>query len=564
MPDLAIIVPTRGRPGNIEKVISAWNFTNAWDRADLVLAVDSDDPEIEGYRKLIDPEACPMLMVEYPTWQPMVPKLNATARGLASQYFALGFAGDDHFPRTINWADKYLTVLREMGTGMVYGDDGYQGANLSTEWALTSDLITVLDRMVPADVEHMYSDTSLLELMRAAGIVRHLPGVQIEHMHPIVNKAPQDKQYQKVNSRDQFHRDRLTYLAWKRLTLPSQLAAVHTLVPEKPPVPTVRNDKMVNRSRRMVRSAPTSKRRRVKLEPQPRTAIAPREFRNVRGATPDEIGITLADLAAQVSADRSIVEVGVFQGRTALLMAWGAAQGHGAHVWGVDAWELADNTYAPPFKTVESRNAAAYNVKATGYHDRVTLVQGFSLETAEVWTGPPIGLLFIDGDHTRDGARSDVLAWARHLAPGAVIALDDYGHPDWPGVAQAVEELVTEGVLEPIQIFHDRLAVTRLVENWTALSISHTTPEGGFPETDSTHTPPVAEEPELTSDPSAEEFPALRCVVHQGELDGVAEGTPLENLNTYQLRSLAKVRGVKLGLRKDKRSEMLEALHDGK
>lgn len=569
MPDLAVIVPTRGRPSNIAKVIEAWDFTNAWDVADLVIAVDADDPHLTGYYLEASSRSV-VKIIEYPAWQPMVPKLNTTARDLAGAYFALGFAGDDHLPRTINWARRYLTVLREMKTGMVYGDDGYQGQKLSTEWAVTSDVVRALGRMVPADVEHMYSDTSILELTRAAGMVRHLPEVRIEHMHPIVKKAPEDEQYRKVNSRDQFRRDRTAYLAWQRREMTDQLATLRSLVSGQPES-TVRRSPVVNRSRRVVRSAPTAKRRRAQIVNSP--LLSPREFRNVRGATPEDIGVTLADMAAQVNADHAIVEIGVFQGRTALLMAWGAGQGHGAHVWGIDAWELSANTYDAPFKTIESRNWANYNVKATGYSDRVTLIHGFSLDQAESWDGPEIGLLFIDGDHSYEGARQDILKWSVHLAPGATIAVDDYGHPDWPGVAQAVDALVSEGVLESIQIFHDRLAVTKLVGAGRPLSAvtseevspppeprsdicqkcgSGLLPDGEHVRTD--QPPCYPSEPE----------PALRCVAHEGELDGVPEGTPLENLNTYQLRALAKVRGIVLGARKDKRDAMLEALEAGK
>lgn len=605
MPDLAVIVPTRGRPDNIRKVIEAWNFTDAWSVADLVLAVDADDPELEGYYSVrvehgqFRDGKPASSMIEYPTWRPMVPKLNATALDLAGRYFALGFAGDDHLPRTINWARRYLDVLREMKTGMVYGDDGYQGAKLSTEWAVTSDIVRALGRMVPADVEHMYSDTSLLELTRAAGMARHLPEVRIEHMHPIVKKSAGDEQYARVNSRDQFRRDREAYLAWQRREMPGQLATLRSLSP-RTPAPTVRSKAVANRSRRVIRSAPTAKRRARAVQSVPHSSLAPREFRNVRGATPDEIGVALADMAAQVTADHAIVEIGVFQGRTALLMAWGASQGHGAHVWGIDAWELEANTYDAPFKTPESRNQAHYNVKATGYADRVTLIQGFSDKLAPQWDGLPIGLLFVDGDHTYDGARSDILAWAPHLAPGAVIAVDDYGHPDWPGVAEAVDDLVSAGVLEPVQIFHDRLAVTKMATSPDAGKVTAVTGEGVHPSPEP-HRADICREcgsgllpdgehvrtdlaPCFSGSPDRATLEAewrrvdpdgvaaleqsagdydRRQFVQDGEADGIAAGTSIDNLTIAELKSVARARKITLGARKDKRSAILQALRDG-
>jgi predicted O-methyltransferase YrrM len=349
-----------------------------------------------------------------------------------------------------------------------------------------------------------------------------------------------------------------------------------------------------------------------------------REFKEVRGATPDEIGMTLADLAVQVPADQEIVELGVFQGRTALILAWGAKQGYGAHVTAIDAWDLEGNTYGPPFNDAESKTWAAYRIRELGYNDKITLVQGFSYEVAasypEPWFtgGKPVGLLFVDDDHSYTGARRAIEAWAPHLAPGATIAVDDYGHPDWPGVAEAVDELVAEGFLAPVEIYHDRLAVTRLTdviertdpiptpkaitsegvspspvdtqidrdhaalgghEDWMSDPEGPVETEPGCQHPDCTldhpHAGPAVLRSELEEewrrvDPegvaaleaSAEEL-TRKSHVQPGELEDPLAGSPIEDLNTVQLRALAKHRGITLGARKDKRDAMLQALRDG-
>lgn len=561
MPELAIIVPTRGRPENVRKVIGAWDFTNAWDHAHLVLALDGDDPEYQGYADLYE-ETChpdtdePLFSIAVQgVWVPMVHKLNRVARDLADRYWALGFAGDDHLPRTINWAKRYLTVLHELGTGMVYGDDGYQGHKLSTEWAVTSDVVRALGAMVPAPVDHMYCDNAMMDLYGGAGSMRHLPEVRIEHMHPIAGKADNDDQYRKVNSRDQFKKDRGAYERWKRTDMTGQIQTVKTLAPARA-VPVARQP---------APSRPTPAVRRKVMPVNRRStvsnSIAPKTLRRVRGATPDEIGVTLADMAAQVPADQAIVELGVFQGRTALLMAWGARQGGKAHVWGIDAWELAANTYDAPFKTAGSRNWARYNVKALGYAKEITLIHGFSLDQAMEWSGPPIGLLFIDADHSYEGCRSDLIAWAPHLADGATIAVDDYGHPDWPGVKEAVDALVSEGMLAPIEIFHERLAVTRIAAPTEVASL---VPAGEVSFEFQDINPEAAAIIMGADIPMTGNTPGHPTDVQTGELEGVAEGTPVENLNTFQLRALAKHRGIVLGARKDKRDAMLTALREGK
>lgn len=530
-PRLAVLIPTRGRPGNLAKVVAAWDFTQAWEHADMTAIVDRDDPEFQGYLDLFESTKNPdgdarfslLLMDE---WMPMVHKLNKTASyvALTGKYFALGFAGDDHVPQTINWARRYLTVLEELGTGMVFGDDGYQGANLSTEWAVTSDAVLALGRMVPADVEHMYCDNSIMTLFHNAGALRHLPEVRIEHMHPIVGKAANDEQYKKVNSRIQFKRDGLAYAAWLNAST-GMATDVDTIQALRVGLPEVRPEKEVRR-KDGTDPAP-GPRRGAPGARKGRRLPYPRHFRLVRAATPDEILMTLADFAAMVPSDEEIVELGVFQGRSSLMLAWGAKQGNGAHVTGVDPWDLPGNVYDPPFTDPGSEGWARYWIQSQGYSDRIELIKAFSAGVADLWAskrGKKVGLLFVDGDHTREGARRDIEAWAPHLAEGARIAVDDYGHPDWPGVGEAVDELVAEGVLAPIEIFHDRLAVTRLVGV-------------GEPSREDQGAPGAA---------SSE--PAPTAITSEGvHPEPILEFTSpdLETLNLGQLRAMAKARGIK-------------------
>jgi predicted O-methyltransferase YrrM len=584
MRDLAVLIPTRGRPENIRKVIGAWDFTNAWDRADMVLIIDKDDPEYPRYLDVVEetrhPDTGDVLVKTYEVdWHmAMVHKLNQAAVALFRGWFALGFAGDDHLPQTIGWADRYVSVLRELGTGMVYGDDGYQGRKLSTEWAITSDVVGVLGRMVPADVEHMYCDNSMMDLFRAAGALRWLPEIRIEHMHPVAGKAASDAQYQRVNHRDQFSKDRRGYEGWKHGDVfRTDVAEVRHLRRGRPDVtepttPAERPKVAGSAPRRVQRSGPTARRL---AESPARTPRPPRHFRNVQGATPEDEMVTLADLAMSVPADQEIVELGVFQGRTALQLAWGASLGNGAHVTAVDAWDLEGNTYGPPFTDPATREAAAYNVQALGFADKIRLVHNFASDEAARYDGPPVGLLFVDDDHDYAGARRAVEDWAPHLAPGATIAVDDYGHPDWPGVQMAVDDLVSEGVLEPIEIHGERLAVTRLStgERKTPAAV---TSEGVSPSPYPAVAGQVADGPEaapekreaeieVAAEPDTEVSEDWGWKVTPGE--AIAVNVPLgpvADLNTVQLRALAKHRGITLGIRKDKRDLILQALKDGR
>ncbi len=60
-------------------------------------------------------------------------------------------------------------------------------------------------------------------------------------------------------------------------------------------------------------------------------------------------------------------------------------------------------------------------------------------------TGPTsqqlVDLLYVDSSHEREQTVAELRAWTPVLKSGAVVVLDDYAHPLYPGVREAVEEL---------------------------------------------------------------------------------------------------------------------------
>jgi predicted O-methyltransferase YrrM len=56
-----------------------------------------------------------------------------------------------------------------------------------------------------------------------------------------------------------------------------------------------------------------------------------------------------------------------------------------------------------------------------------------------------VDLLYIDSSHELEQTINELRAWQPALAVGALVVLDDYTHPDFPGVRQAVAELGLAG-----------------------------------------------------------------------------------------------------------------------
>lgn len=224
MRDLLIIVPARSRPQNIPRLLAAWDETNAWEDAEMRIDVDADDPTLPDYLAVEMPPGARMVVAD--VWRPLVPKLERAVAEEVDNYWALGFAGCDHVPRSHEWARRYIEELCQLGTGIVYGDDGYQHKNLPTQWAMTADVIKALGRMVPAQVEHLYCDEAIRDLGRAAGCIKYVPDVLIEHMHPAAKKTEMDEQYRRVNSSEQYRRDRNAFRSWMNGELQRQVRAL--------------------------------------------------------------------------------------------------------------------------------------------------------------------------------------------------------------------------------------------------------------------------------------------------------------------------------------------------
>lgn len=233
-----MFVPSRGRPESVPRMVEAWLGTDAYRVASLVYVIDQDDPRYAEYQaqRLDFPRDIGthpwVQFVAFPHWEPMVPKLNRAAKATVEHgaWFALGFMGDDHVPRTVGWAQRYVDELENMGSGIVYGDDLFQGAKLPTQWAMTTDIVAALGRMVPAPVEHLYCDNAIAALGLELNRLQFMPDVVIEHMHPLAGKAETDDGYRWANSAMQYRRDEAAYKQWLATGLRDDVAVVRAAI----------------------------------------------------------------------------------------------------------------------------------------------------------------------------------------------------------------------------------------------------------------------------------------------------------------------------------------------
>ena len=186
---------------------------------------------------------------------------------------------------------------------------------------------------------------------------------------------------------------------------------------------------------------------------------------DLQGLIPNELGVRLYEMAKQVPAEYAIVEIGSYHGKSTAHLAAGATDGSKPPVYAVDPWsERVSAWRSSVMDTLPSPDYGVFDaqLKSVRLRKAVTAVQNTSAKASDEYSGPPIGLLYIDGDHSQRAATLDYTTWSRYLADDAVVAWDDYGTRTNPGVKKAVQALLKRGVIADLEV-HGRLAVARHV-----------------------------------------------------------------------------------------------------
>ena len=205
---MCVVVPSRGRPENAERLAQAFKDTNT--EADLYVIIDNDDPKWDEYAKSQNYKKLP---ADNKTGG-CAKSLNTGAVNLLDitkyplyDYFV--FMGDDHLPRTPGWDKAFIQALGH-NTGIVYGDDLLQGANLPTAYGMSRDLVNELRGMTFPGCIHLFFDNFVKQLGLDLEYLKYLPDVIIEHLHPIAGKAEMDEGYARVNQPKWYEQDLLT------------------------------------------------------------------------------------------------------------------------------------------------------------------------------------------------------------------------------------------------------------------------------------------------------------------------------------------------------------------
>lgn len=172
-------------------------------------------------------------------------------------------------------------------------------------------------------------------------------------------------------------------------------------------------------------------------------------FNDIPGMLPRERGVVLYSLAYSCAVAGDIVEVGSWQGRSTCYLAQACKDSHNGIVRAIDHFQgnvgstehyVVGRDDLTDLETNFRRNVADADL------DAYVRLYNMNSEDAIIDHSDDfqnLRMLFIDGDHSYKGCRTDIELLAPRLAVGGFIAFDDY-HSDGPGVVDAVRDCIFE------------------------------------------------------------------------------------------------------------------------
>lgn len=166
-----------------------------------------------------------------------------------------------------------------------------------------------------------------------------------------------------------------------------------------------------------------------------------------------EEGLLLRQLAQRVPADHVIVEIGSYTGKSTCCLLRGSFEGNRVPVYAVDLWTAGTSRKGGHFRARQPDEIAASSKfhrpevlavfnRRMAVLDRTSIVRpvmGESITVAATFD-QPIGLLFIDAEHTYEACRADFEAWSPQVTEDGIIALHDYKAAGLGGVKRFVDE----------------------------------------------------------------------------------------------------------------------------
>ena len=222
MTDLAVLVPSRGRPGNVARLVEACAKTCRTDVL-LMFGFDDDDPELGAYKAAMDQRSVPVIepRMGLVAWTNYL--CGAVIDGSVDVPY-LASLGDDHLPITDGWDELLIAAVQKMGGGFAYPDDERR-VDIPEAVVVDTRIIRALGWMALPDLRHWYVDNVWADLGRGAGRLAFCRDVIVRHLRPdTAPGVPADATY--TDAAKDWDPDLRAYQKWRLYQMPRDVETV--------------------------------------------------------------------------------------------------------------------------------------------------------------------------------------------------------------------------------------------------------------------------------------------------------------------------------------------------
>lgn len=217
MADLAVLVPSRGRPANIARLVEACGKTC---RTDVILSFgfDEDDDALASNLAAASGHAVstvrPRMGLAH--WTNYLSAKHEDATWQAS-------IGDDMVPVTDGWDERLCGAAGP--AGMAYPNDRRR-TDIPEAIVISTGLVRALGWFCEPSLSHWFVDAVWRDLGHAAGCLRFLPDVVVEHRHPnmLGSISRSDDTYREAATG--FSADMAAYQKWRMKRMRADIETV--------------------------------------------------------------------------------------------------------------------------------------------------------------------------------------------------------------------------------------------------------------------------------------------------------------------------------------------------
>ena len=184
---------------------------------------------------------------------------------------------------------------------------------------------------------------------------------------------------------------------------------------------------------------------------------------SVPGMVTPEAGKFLYSLCYMQDLKGDVVEIGSWQGRSTIFLATAAKESGNGDFYAIDHFKGnigKEDSYAVGGSLDNLKDNFNQNISNFGLSNVVHLLDMTNTEASKHVKDKTIRLLFVDGDHTKNGVRKDIELFFPKLKKGSIVIFDDY-FEGFPGLIEAIDELF-EGYSFERVFYHEHTLVVKI------------------------------------------------------------------------------------------------------